>query len=141
VHVDRDLWRLSGRRRAEIEVGAAGGAGDGEARQDALVDLSLAGVEAAEDLLGAVAHLLAWASLQRDDERGEIVLVGADEVGHAVGRQGSGLGGEEVTGDDDEERHGGPIIPAWHAQGCRWIGSITPVRTQTWLIQGKRCPE
>jgi len=25
---------------------------------------------------------------------------------------GGGLGGEEVPGDEDEERHGGPVVPA-----------------------------
>ncbi len=54
-------------RREEVEAGEGGGArqgkakigvgeSDGEAGEDALVDLGLAGAEEAAELLGAVAH-------------------------------------------------------------------------------------
>ncbi len=57
----------SSHRREEVEPGLTGGArevkaeegvgeGDGETRQDALVDLGLAGAEEAAQLLGALAH-------------------------------------------------------------------------------------
>ena len=109
----------------EGEAGLGGGAGEGEAkegvsegdgetRHDALVDAGLAGADEATQLLGAVAHRGAGAALANGHKRGEIV--GGDEVGQAVGGERTGyrrgLGGEQVTGDEDEERHGGPLVPA-----------------------------
>ncbi len=77
-------------RREEVEAGLTGGAreikakigvgqGDGEAGEDALVDLGLAGAEEAAQLLGAMARLIARAPLAGGHERGEVV--GGDEVG------------------------------------------------------------
>jgi len=82
-------------RREEVEAGAGGGArqreaeegvdeGDGEAGEDALVDLGLAGAEAAVELLGAVAHRGAGAVPTGGDERGEVVVRG-DDAGQAGG--------------------------------------------------------
>ncbi len=86
------------------------GEGDGEAGEDALVDAGLASADEAAELLGAVARLIARAPLTNGHERGEVVA--GDKAGQAVGRQGSSLGGEQVPGDDDEERHGGAVVPA-----------------------------
>ncbi len=83
-------------QREEVEAGAGGGArqreakegvdeGDGEAGEDALVDLGLAGAEAAAELLGTVAHRAAGAVRQGGDERGQIVLVRGDDAGQAGG--------------------------------------------------------
>jgi len=77
-------------RREEVEAGLGGGAcqveakigvgqGDGEAGEEALVDLGLAGADEATQLLGAVARLLARAPLTNGHERGEIVA--GDEAG------------------------------------------------------------
>jgi len=113
------------RRREEVETGLTGGAreveaeegvgqGDGDTRQDALVDLGLAGADEAAQLVGAVAHLIARAPLANGHERGKIV--GGDEASQAVGgeRMGRrrGLDGEQMPGDEDEECHGGALIPA-----------------------------
>jgi len=120
------MWPRPSRRREEAEAGAGGGAGqgeakigvdegDGEAGEDALVDLGLAGAEEAAELLGAVAHRGAGAVRQGGDERGEVV-VRADDVGQAIGGERTGrrrgLDGEQMPGDEDEERHGGLIVPA-----------------------------
>ncbi len=50
---------------------------------------------------------------QGDGEAGEGALVGAGQTvgGERVGRR-RGFGGEQVPGDEDEERHGGAVIPA-----------------------------
>jgi len=109
-------WR---RRREKVEASAGGGLGegaakigvdegDGEAGEEALVDLGVSGAEEAAELLGALAHQGAGAVRQGGDERGEVV-VRADDAGQAVGGQGSGggLGGEQVPRDEDEERRGG----------------------------------
>jgi len=88
-------------RREEVEAGRGGGAGEGEAevgigegdgetRQDAHIDTGLAGAEETAQLLGAVADRGAGAVRQSRDERGQIVLVRADEAGQAVRGQGSG---------------------------------------------------
>ena len=108
-------------QREEVEAGLTRGLGegeaaegvsqgDGEAGEDTLVDAGLAGAEEAAELLGAVARLLARAPLADGHERGKVVT--SDKAGQAVGRQGSSLGGEEVPGDEDEERHGGAVVPA-----------------------------
>jgi len=139
--------------REEVETGAGGGArqieakigvgqGDGEAGEDALVDLGLAGADKAAQLLGAVARLLARAPLANGHERGEIV--GGDEAGQAGGGKRTGrrrgLDGEQVPSDEDEERHGGAVIPAWHAHGssldrlhhpaCPLVSPVSDARPQ-----------
>ena len=132
-------WRC---RREEVEAGAGGGTsqveakkgvgqGDGEAGENALVDLGLAGPDEAAELLGAVAHLIARAPLTGGDERGEVVT--GDKAGQAVGRQGSGLGGEEVPGDEDEECYGGTVIPARHIhrRPARWLHQV-PSPSSSW---------
>ena len=86
------MWPSSSRRvrREEVEAGLGGGArqgeakigvgqGDGEAGEEALVDLGLAGADEAAQLLGAVARLLARAPLADGHERGEVVA--GDETG------------------------------------------------------------
>jgi len=82
----------------QIEAEEGVGEGDGEAGEDAHVDLGLAGQEEAAQLLGALAHLSARAALQRGDERGQIILVRGDEAGQTVGGQrfGGGCGREQV---------------------------------------------
>jgi len=120
-------------QREEIEADAGGGCGEGEAKEgvsegdgetrlDALVDAGLAGADEATQLLGAVAHRGAGAALANGHKRGEIV--GGDEVGQAVGRQGSRLGGEQVPGDEDEERHGAWSFQPDNPTGGRRVGSL-----------------
>jgi len=69
---------------------------------------------AAAQLVSAVAHLLARAPLAGGHERGEVV--GGDDAGQAVGGERAGrrrrLDGEQMPGDEDEERHGGAVVPA-----------------------------
>jgi len=112
-------------QREEIEADAGGGCGEGEAEEgigegdgetlhDAHIDTGLAGADEAAHLLGAVACLIAGTPLAGGHERGEVV--GGDDAGQAVGGERTGrrrgLGGAQVTGHDDEERHGGPLVPA-----------------------------
>jgi len=112
-------------RREEIEAGAGGGArqveakigvGEGEAGEDALVDLSLAGAEEAAQMLGVVAHRDAGAALQRGDEAREGVRF--HELTEAIrseGGEGRRLDGQEMPRDDNEDSHGGRLVPAQHA--------------------------
>jgi len=58
------------------------GEGDGDAGEDALVDLGLASAEEEAELLGAVARLLTRASLADGHECGEVVT--GDKAGQAV---------------------------------------------------------
>ena len=123
-------------RWEEVEAGAGGGFGevkadegvgksDGETRHDAHVDLGLAGADQAAQLVGAVAHRGAGAVLTGGHECGEVV--GGDEAGQTVGGERAGrrrgLDSQEVARDEDEERHGGAIVPARQAEWrpTRWL--------------------
>ena len=104
------------RRREEVEAGLTRGAreveakigvgeGDGEAGEDALVDLGLAGADEAAELLGAVAYQGVRAVLQRGYERGQIVVVRAvvarlpcaGRLGHPFEQIGGGTNRGAIT--------------------------------------------
>ena len=59
---------------------------------------------------GVLAHLGVGAVFQQGHELREGVR--RDQPGQAIGGEGQWFGGEQVTGDDDKERHGGAVVPA-----------------------------
>jgi len=130
--------RLSGGQRGEVETGLTGGLGQGEAEEgggegdageDTLVDLGLAGAEETAQLVGAVAHLIARAPLADGHERGEVV--GGDDAGQAVGGEGPATAGGSTANRCPATRtrsataarsfQPGPLT------GGRRVGSLIPV--------------
>jgi len=110
-----------GTSEGEVEEGV--GEGDGETRQDALVDAGLAGADEAAQLLGAVARLLARAPLTNGHERGEVVT--ATKRARRSGVRGPASAASKCPATRTRSATAARSFQPGPLTGVRRVGSIT----------------